>query len=207
MNPKIDQYLEIGCGRCALGGTPECKVHYWTEPLKELRRIVLSCGLTEELKWGMPCYTSQGKNIAMVVAFKENCALSFFKGALLKDPTSLLQAPGENSQSIRLARFTAVADIRKRESALERLLRDAVELEKSGAKVALKDVSAFAVPAEFQSTLDGSPDLKKAFDALTPGRRKAYLLHFSAAKQAKTRQSRIEKCIPQILAGKGIDDR
>ncbi|MBK9576828.1 MAG: YdeI/OmpD-associated family protein [Fibrobacterota bacterium] len=207
MNPKIDQYLEIGCGRCALGGTPDCKVHTWTEPLKELRRIALSCGLTEELKWGMPCYTSQGKNIAMVVAFKEYCALSFFKGSLLKDPTSLLQSPGENSQSIRLARFTAVAEIKKRKAVLESYIREAIDLEKSGAKVAIKAVTDFVVPEEFQEALDSQSALKAAFDALTPGRRKAYLLHFSGAKQSATRRSRIEKCLPRILEGKGLDDR
>lgn len=207
MNPKIDQYLSEGCGRCALGGTPECKVHSWPEQLKELRRIVLACGLTEELKWGMPCYTHGGKNIAMVVAFKEYCAVAFFKGSLLKDPAGILVAPGENSQSTRQARFTTVSEIRKRETALKSYLREAVGLEESGAKVAQKSVTEYVVPVEFQEALDSDRDLEKAFAALTPGRRKAYLLHFAGAKQSATRKSRIEKCLPRILEGKGLDDR
>lgn len=207
MNPKVDQYLSDGCGRCDLGGTSRCKVHLWTKPLEELRRIVLASGLSEELKWGMPCYTSQGKNIVIVSAFKEYCAVLFFKGSLLKDPEGILTTPTENSQSGRQLRFTTVAEIKKREKLLKTYLQEAVDLEKSGAKVAFKDVTEFDVPVELQEALDGSPALKKAFEALTPGRRKAYLLHFSGAKQSTTRRSRIEKCAPQILAGKGLDDR
>jgi len=207
MNPKVDQYLAEGCGRCSLGNTPQCKVNFWPKELEELRRIVLECGLTEELKWGMPCYTSDKKNIVIVSAFKEYAAMLFFKGSLLKDPKGILTTPTENSQSGRQARFTRASDIKKTESVLKAYLAEAIELEKSGAKVEFKKVSEFVVPEEFQARLDSDPALKKAFEVLTPGRRKGYLLHFAGAKQSKTRQSRIDNCLPRILAGKGLDDR
>ena len=207
MNKSVDLYLTEGCGRCSLGGTPQCKVHTWTEELKALRRIVLDRGLVEESKWGMPCYTSGGKNIAIVAAFKEYCAVSFFKGALLRDPDGILTAPTENSQSNRQIRYTSLAGIKKMESVLIAYLDEAVELERSGSKVAFRSASEFEIPEEFQIRLEGEPSLKTAFESLTPGRRKGYLLHFAGAKQSKTRQARIEKCIPRILEGKGIDDR
>lgn len=207
MNRKVDQYLAEGCGRCSLGNTPQCKVHSWTEELKALRRIVLECGLVEELKWGMPCYTMGKKNIVIVSAFKEYCAVLFFKGALLKDPKRILTTPTENSQSGRQIRYTGLSDIVGTEAVLKAYLNEAVELENSGAKVAYKSVSEFVVPEEFQARLDDAPSLRKAFESLTPGRRKGYLLHFAGAKQSKTREARIDKCVPLILAGKGIDDR
>ncbi len=207
MNPKIDQYLSEGCGRCALGNTPQCKVHFWTEELARLRKIVLDFGLTEELKWGMPCYTLGKKNIVIVSAFKEYCAVLFFKGALLKDASGILTTQTENSQSGRQARYTSLDQIAKTETILISYLKEAVELENSGAKVEFKKVTEFAIPEEFQAKLSSSPDLKKAFEALTPGRQKGYLLHFAAAKQSKTREARIEKLMPQILAGKGFDER
>jgi uncharacterized protein YdeI (YjbR/CyaY-like superfamily) len=207
MNPKIDRYLAEGCGRCALGNTPQCKVNFWQDELKALRRIALESGLTEESKWGMPCYTFDKKNIVIVSAFKEYAAMLFFKGALLKDPKGILTTPTENSQSGRQARYTKLSDIKKTESVLKAYLAEAIELEKSGAKVEFKKVSEFVVPEEFQAVLDKTPAVKKAFEALTPGRQKGYLLHFAGAKQSKTREARIEKCLPGILAGKGIDDR
>lgn len=207
MNKNVDLYFVEGCGRCELGNTPQCKVNFWQDELKSLRRIALESGLTEESKWGMPCYTWSGKNIVIVSAFKEYAAMLFFKGALLKDPKGILTTPTENSQSGRQARFTKASDIKKTESVLKAYLDEAIELEKSGAKVEFKKVSEFVVPEEFQSVLDKTPAVKKAFEALTPGRQKGYLLHFAGAKQSKTREARIEKCVPRILAGKGIDDR
>lgn len=207
MTGSVDQYLSEGCGRCALAGTPRCKVRTWTEELKALRRIVLECGLREESKWGVPCYTCDGRNIAIVAAFKEYCSVSFFKGSLLKDPNGLLTTPTENSQAARQVRYTSLAEIKKTKSFLVALLDEAIALERAGAKVAFKAASEFAIPEEFQASLDADPALKSAFESLTPGRRKGYLLHFAGAKQSKTRQARIEKCVPKIMAGMGIDER
>ena len=207
MNPKVDNYLIDGCGRCPLGATPQCKVNNWREELKELRRIVLDCGLTEEVKWGIPCYTFKNNNIVLVSAFKEYCSLSFFKGALLKDAGKILKKPGENSQAARLFRFTNVDEIIKLESKIKEYIFEAVEVEKAGLKVNFKKSSEFNIPEEFQNKLNEFPVLKTAFYKLTPGRQRGYLLHFSAPKQSKTRESRIEKCMPQILSGKGLNDR
>ena len=212
MNPKVDTYLVEGCGRCPFYRTFDCKVHRWQQELKQLRRIVLDCGLTEELKWGMPCYTGLNKkgdpkNIVMVTAFKENCVLSFFKGSLLQDPLGLLKSPGENSQSVRMARFTNVEDILEMEDRLKAYIFEAIEIEKAGKEVEKKKISEFEIVEEFQQKLNENPYLKMAFEALTPGRRRAYLMHFSQPKQAKTRESRIDKCIPSIFEGKGLNDR
>lgn len=207
MNPEIDAYLLEGCGRCALGGTPECKVHSWQEELKYLRRVVLDCGLTEERKWGVPCYTHNGSNILMVAAFKDNCTLSFFKGALLKDDHKILEKPGENTQSGRVIRFTDVDRIAALEPVLKTYMFEAIEVEKAGLKVNFKKASEYGFPAEFQNRLDRDPELKAAFDTLTPGRQKGYLLYFSSAKQSKTREARIEKYIPKIFKGLGLHDK
>ena len=206
MNPEVDPYFTDGCGRCPLGGTPACKVHLWPEELRQLRRIVLSTGLTEALKWGVPTYTFQGKNVAIVSAFKEYCALSFFKGVLLEDAHQLLDKPGENTQSARLIRFTDARQLAEMEPILKAYLFEAMEVEKAGLKVEFKKVSAFSIPEEFQRKLQEHPDLKAAFEALTPGRQRGYLLHFSQPKQAKTREARVEKCIPKILDGKGMQE-
>jgi len=204
MNAKVDAYFTEGCGRCPLGGTPECKVHPWKEALEALRSIVLDCGLTEELKWGVPCYTHQNKNIAIIGAFKEYCALSFFKGALLKDEHRILSKPGENTVEGRLVKFTNVRDIVGMESILKSYIHEAIEVEKAGLKV--QERPELAIPEEFQKKLDEFPALQTAFEALTPGRQRAYLLYFSAPKQSKTRDSRIEKCMELILMGKGLYD-
>ena len=206
MNSQVDHYLAEGCGRCSLGGTPDCKVHNWPEELKALRTIVLECGLHEELKWGVPVYTFQKKNILVVAAFKTYCSLSFFKGSLLSDTHNILSQPGEHTQSARLIRFTNVKEIMKLKSVLKAYLFEAIEIEKAGLKVTFKKPEDFVLPEEFQNKLKLMPALKKAFDALTPGRQKSYLLHFSQAKQTKTREARIEKCIPQILKGKGFNE-
>lgn len=207
MTRNVDQYLSEGCGRCALGNTPRCKVNAWKDELRTLRRIALESGLDEESKWGVPCYTTGGGNVAIVAAFKEYCAVSFFKGALLADPEGILIAPTENSQADRQIRYTSLSEIEETESVLKAYLAEAAALERSGARVEFKKVSEFAVPEEFQTILDSDPALAKAFESLTPGRRKGYLLHFAGAKQSKTRQTRIEKCVPRIMAGKGIDER
>lgn len=207
MNTNVDLYFSEGCGRCSFGGTPECKVNNWTAELKLLRNIVLDCGLTEESKWGVPCYTFKKANILIVAAFKEYCSLSFFKGALLADTNGILEKPGENTQSSRFVKFTCTKKIVELESVLKAYIFEAIEVEKAGLKVKFKDTADYPVPPEFQQKLDEIPALKTAFEALTPGRQKAYLLHFSQPKQAKTRESRIETGIPRILIGKGFNDR
>lgn len=193
MNPKVDTYLQA-----------EKK---WHDEFRKLREIVLDCGLTEELKWGKPCYSVDKGNVVLIHGFNEYCALLFFKGALLKDPKGILIAQTENTQSARQIRFTSVQQIAGMEAVLKSYIRTAIEAEKAGLKVPLKKTEEFDVPEEFRSKLDTLPALKKAFAALTPGRQRAYLLHFSAPKQASTRTSRVEKCMPKILEGKGLDDR
>jgi uncharacterized protein YdeI (YjbR/CyaY-like superfamily) len=192
MNPQVDGYLR--------------KNKKWLEELQELRTIILDCPLTEEVKWRVPCYTFEGKNVVFLGALKETCVLSFVKGALLKDPKRILVQQTENSQSVRVTRFTNLQEITKLEPVLKAYINEAVEVEKAGLKVKLKKISEFAIPEELQARFDELPAFKIAFDALTPGRRRGYLLHFSAAKQSKTRASRVEKCMPQILKGRGLDD-
>ncbi len=206
MNPKIDQYLSKGCMRCPLGGTSNCKVHNWTEELKKLRSIVLECGLTEELKWGVPCYTFQNKNILIVSAFKDFCAISFFKGSLLSDTNNILTKPGDNSQAARYAKFTNLQEIVKMEAVLKRYVFEAIELEKAGLKVDFKK-SPEPIPDELQKKLNEDILFKTAFEELTPGRKRGYIIYFSQPKQSKTRITRIEKCIPKILNGEGLNDK
>lgn len=204
---SIETYLADGCGRCPLGGTPQCKVHTWQEELEQLRRIILGCGLSEEMKWGVPCYTFENRNIMIMSAFKEYCALSFFKGALLQDAHGILDKPGENTQAARLVRFTDVQQIVEMESMLQAYIHEAIEVEKAGLKVELKKVADFDYPEEFIDKLEEVPGLQDAFDALTPGRQRGYLLYFSQPKQSKTREARIEKSIEQILDGKGLQEK
>nr|WP_274436510.1 YdeI/OmpD-associated family protein [Alicyclobacillus sp. ALC3] len=191
--------------RCKLGGTPNCKVHNWEEELKILRAILLDCGLTEELKWSLPCYTYQKRNIVMMTAFKDYCSLNFMKGSLLKDTHGILVMPGENTQVGRQIRFTNAQDIAMMEPILKEYILEAIEVEKSGVKPTVKK-KPVPIPEELQEKLNDIPALKTAFEALTPGRQRAYILYFSAPKQAKTRESRIEKCIQKILDGKGLND-
>lgn len=205
MNPQVDAYLAHGCGRCALYDTPQCKVHPWREALEHLRQIVLECGLTEELKWGVPCYTFQGGNVLLVSAFKEFCAISFFKGALLTDTDGILSKPGESSQSGRLIRFTRIQEILDLEPVLRTYVFEAIEVEKAGLKVDFKQ-NPEPIPDELRQKLEEMPALKAAFYSLTPGRQRGYILYFSEPKQSKTRVARIEKHIEQILRGKGIND-
>jgi uncharacterized protein YdeI (YjbR/CyaY-like superfamily) len=192
LNPKVDFYFS--------------KAQKWQEELKQLRMIVLDCGLAEELKWGVPCYTFQESNLVLIHVFKEYCALLFFKGALLNDAEGILIQQTENVQAARQIRFTNVREIVDMEPILKAYIYEAIEVEKAGLKVNFKKTTDFIISEEFQNKLDEIPALKAAFDALTPGRQKAYMLHFSAPKQSKTRESRVEKCMPQILNGKGLDD-
>ena len=204
-NPKVDLYLKEGCGRCPFGNTPKCKVNFWPKELKKLRKIILETGLSEEIKWSMPCYTIDSKNILILSAFNDSCNINFFKGALLKDPGSILEKPGENSQSARYLRITSVSQIKELESIIKAYIAEAIELERSGAKVEFKK-NPEPIPEELLVKFEENPDLHTAFLALTPGRQRGYILFFSAPKQSKTRESRIEKCIPQIMNGKGIND-
>ncbi len=207
MNPQVDQYLMVGCGRCPLGGTPNCKVHAWPAELAKLRTILLDCGLTEEVKWKVPCYTFQGNNVVVMSALKEYCSLGFFKGALLQDPHGILEKPGENTQAARLIRFTSVQEIVALEPIVKAYLAEAIAVEKAGLTVDFKQIEEFEIPEELVDKFDEDPDLRAAFEALTPGRQRGYLLHFAAPKQAKTRTARIEKYREQIFAGKGLHDR
>jgi uncharacterized protein YdeI (YjbR/CyaY-like superfamily) len=192
MNPKIDAYLS--------------KAKKWRKEMEKLRRILLGCQLTEELKWGKPCYTFQTSNVVIILPLKEYCALLFCKGALLKDAHGILVKAGENTQAARQIRFTHLREIVERETILKTYIQQAIEVERAGLEVVYKKISEFKVPEELQRKLDEVPALKTAFTALTPGRQRGYLLYFSAAKQSKTRESRVEKCMPQILKGKGLND-
>lgn len=206
MIAEVDLYLLQGCGRCDLGGTPACKVRTWEAELRQLRRIVLDMGMKEELKWSVPCYTWEGKNVLIVSAFKEYAALSFFKGVLLKDHYKLLQTPGKNSQASRLLKFTNLDQVLAQEAVVRAYVEEAIEVEKAGLKVEFKKTLE-PIPEELEFALQANPALKAAFEALTPGRQRGYILYFSAPKQIKTRFARIEKYIPKILAGKGLHDR
>ncbi len=192
MNPKVSPFFT--------------KAKQWREELEKLRGILLEFPLTEELKWGKPCYMLEDSNLVILQGFKESCAILFCKGALLKDPRALLEKPGENSQAARRILFKGVSEIVKMEPALKAFIKEAIAVEKAGLKVEYKDISERAVPEELQAHLDENKKLKAAFEALTPGRQRMYFFHISSAKQALTREARVEKCIPLIMAGKGLND-
>ncbi|GDX53101.1 hypothetical protein LBMAG27_21480 [Bacteroidota bacterium] len=192
MNPKVDWFFN--------------KVTKWQKEYEELRILVLDCGLTEELKWGCPCYTFQKSNIVLIHGFKNYCALLFMQGALLKDEKKILVQQTENVQAARQIRLTNIQEIVKNKSTLKSYIKEAIELEKAGLKLELKKTTEYKMPEEFQLVLDDMPELKTAFNILTPGRQRGYLLYFSSAKQTKTRVARIEKYIPKILDGKGLED-
>ena len=191
-NPKVDAYLS--------------REHKWQAELVKLRAIALDCQLGEELKWGVPCYTLGNSNIVLIHTFKEYCALLFMKGVLLKDSNGILVQQTENVQAARQIRFTRVQEIVEMEAVLKAYIHEAIEVEKAGLKVSMKKTEEFSAPEELLNKLDGDPALKAAFAALTPGRQRAYILYFAGAKQAKTREARVEKCVPKILVGKGLDD-
>lgn len=192
MNPKVDFYFN--------------KTSNWQEEYSRLRTIVLDCGLNEELKWGVPCYTFQKNNVVLIHGFKEYCALLFHKGALLSDSEGILIQQTENVQSARQLRFKNLQEIIEKQAIIKTYIYEAIEIEKAGLKVELKKLSEYSISEEFQQKLDVFPLLKTAFYALTPGRRRGYLLHFSEPKQSKTRESRVEKCMTQIMKGKGLND-
>ena len=192
MNPKVDLYLG--------------NLTKWQEELEKLRKIVLDCGLTEELKWGVPVYTFQKKNIVGINGLKDSCALAFFKGALLKDEPGLLHKPGEYTQKGRWIKFTSLREIVEMEFLLKAYIYEAIEVEKAGLEVSIKQQTEYTIPEELQQKFNEIPALQTAFEALTPGRQRGYMLHFSAPKQSKTREARVEKYIPHILNGKGIND-
>ena len=191
MNPTVDFYFEK---------------QRWHKELLRLRDIAIGCGLTETLKWGVPCYMLGKSNVVLIHDFKEYCALLFFKGALLQDPAGILIRQSQQVQSARQIRFTCEREIIDREDAIKACIDEAIAVEKAGLKVVLKKTDAYPVPEEFQSLLDKSDELRLAFQALTPGRQRGYLLYFSQAKQAKTREARVQKYVPWILAGKGLND-
>jgi uncharacterized protein YdeI (YjbR/CyaY-like superfamily) len=179
----------------------------WQKETERLRKIALACGLTEETKWGKPCFTHEKKNVAIIIPLKDACALSFFKGALLKDPKHILHKIGEHTQAGRWIKFTSVTDITSVQPVLKSYLQEAIEVEASGKKVPRKKEAAYEVPEELQARLDATPKLRAAFAALTPGRRKSYIFHVSSAKQAQTRAARAEKCVPMIMSGRGFNER
>jgi uncharacterized protein YdeI (YjbR/CyaY-like superfamily) len=191
-NPKVDWFFT--------------KAKQWQEEYEKLRTIILDCGLTEELKWGVPCYTFDGKNVVLIHGFKEYCAILFHKGVLLKDPKNILIQQTENVQAARQIRFTSLREIDEMEATLKKYINEAIEVEKAGLKVELKKASEYKVPEEFQYKLNQIPALKKAFESLTPGRQKGYLFYFSQAKLSKTREERVEKYMTKILEGKGLED-
>lgn len=192
MNPSVDWFFT--------------KASKWQEEYSELRMLVLDSGLTEELKWGCPCYTIGKSNIVLIHGFKQYCALLFMQGALIKDPKGLLIQQSENVQAARQMRFTKIEDILKNKTAIKSYIKEAIKINKAGLKVELKKTAEYKMPVEFKTVLDDMPELKKAFKSLTPGRQRGYLLYFSAPKQAKTREARIEKYLQQILDGKGLND-
>lgn len=192
-NPKIDAFLKTA--------------EKWREEMTKLRGILLGFPLTEELKWSKPCYSFQDSNVALIIPFKESCALMFCKGVLLKDAKKILGRPGENTQSGRWVKFTSVPEIVRTQATLKAYIKEAIEVEKSGLQVKYKKPAQFKIPVELKNKMNEMPALKKAFAALTPGRQRAYLMFFSAAKQSKTRESRIEKWTPQILKGRGWNER
>ena len=192
-NPRVDAFI--------------ANANNWQEELKKLRAILLDSELTEEFKWSQPCYTFQGKNVVVIGALKESCALAFFKGVLLKDVHGVLTRPGQHSQSTRWFKFASAREIAEMKSVVKAYVREAIAVEKAGLKVKLKKTSDLKVPEELQIMLDEFPDFKTAFEALTPGRQRAYIYHFSAPKQSKTRESRVQKYMPHILKGKGLLDK
>ena len=205
-NSEVDQYLAIGCMRCPLGNTPECKVHGWYDVFQALRELVLESGLAEEVKWKVPTYTLNGKNVLIIAAFKEYCGLNMFKGVLIIDPSGILEFAGPNSQEAMVGRFRSVEQVQENAGAIREILRQAVELERSGAVVPKRDAPDLDLPEELVVAMDADPSLASAFFALTPGRQRSHVIHISGAKQSKTRESRVEKCVPKILAGQGFLD-
>jgi uncharacterized protein YdeI (YjbR/CyaY-like superfamily) len=202
-SPEI--YFLEGCGRCSLGGTPDCKVHRWTQELQFLRSIILDCGLEEVAKWGVPCYMHGKANVLLLGALKDCCTIGFQKGALLDHSSGLLEKQGENSNVGRIIRFTSIEQIVANEAQVKEIIFQAIEIEKQGLKVATTQ-SNDPISAELETAFEQNPELKSAFFALTPGKQRGYLIHFNQTKNPDTRTSRIEKCVEKILRGEGMHD-
>ena len=206
MNSRVDKYLVDGCMRCEYGATPNCQVHRWTTELELLRSILQKSELTEELKWGVPCYTINKKNVVIIAAFKEFCTISFFKGSLLKDPKKVLVKNGPNTQAGRVIKFKTLSEIKKLRSIINTFVKEAIEIEKAGKEVKFKKQET-KIPEELEHAFNENPRLKDAFYELTPGRQRGYLLHFSEAKRTATRALRIKKNTEQIMRGEGLHDK
>ena len=204
---NVNQYLESGCGRCELGGTPQCKVHSWVKELGLLVEILEKTELTAAIKWGVPCYMYKDKNILTLSAFKDSVVVSFFQGAQMQDPQNLLEKPGENSIFARYIRFTDIKSNLSLEQTLLGYIQDAININTSGKKVHAMDDAQPEYPEELIQIMEKNPDFEEAFSALTPGRQRGYLIYFSSAKHSKTRVTRIEKSMPQIFSGKGWNER
>lgn len=203
---NVDAYLKDGCGRCEHYRTPRCKVHTWTQALAGLRAIALDAGLVEEVKWGSPCYTLEGRNVLMLVAMRERCAVNFFKGAALVDEDGVLESAGPNSRFVRQLVFRSNAEVLKRRAQIKRFVAQAIRLERDGVTVDAAPARE-PIPEELAARLASNAKLRKAFDALTPGRRRSHVLHVSGAKQSDTRERRVDRCVPVILAGRGFNER
>jgi len=203
---SADAYLRDGCGRCDRYQTAACKVHLWTDALKGLRTLLLDTGLVEEMKWGSPCYTLNGKNVVMLVSLRDCCALSFFKGAALSDEEGVLESPGASSRYLRQLKYRSFEEVTSRHQSTLELVQQAIALERAGVKVEVGEARE-PMPAELEERLASDPALMSAFEALTPGRQRSHILHISGAKQAETRERRVEKCAPVIFAGKGFNER
>jgi uncharacterized protein YdeI (YjbR/CyaY-like superfamily) len=204
-NQELDSYFTQGCGRCPRGGTPQCSVLLWPRALATLRHLALQCGLAEERKWGAPCYTHRGKNVAIIGAFRDSCVLSFFKGAMLADPQGLLSLPGENTQMGRVVRITNEAQPTQWADGIKALLLEAMELAAKGAP-APEPAAPAPLPAELAEALAADPELAAAFEALTPGRQRSHCMHIAAAKQPATRRARVANCRPKVLLGLGFTE-
>jgi len=202
---SVDYYLQQGCGRCKLGGTPQCKVHRWQDQIQLLRNILLSCNLTETVKWGVPCYVYNNKNIVLISALKQQCIISFLNGHLLSNSNNLLQKAGINAQKGRIIRFNNTEEIITHTHAIKAFVLEAITIEKKELKTKA-DVTLLQIPEEFERKMREMPALQIAFYALTPGRQRGYIIHFNAPKQSKTRTERILKNIPKILSGEGFND-
>lgn len=206
MVTNVEEYFIDGCGRCKLFRTPDCKVHTWKKELLALREIALQSGLEEQMKWGQLCYTLKGKNVLLIAAFKEYCGFSFFKGALLSDSYKILDTPSDFRNESRQLKFQNVNEILALAPKMAEYIQEAIEVERQGLKVTPKKVDDYEKPQELIEKMESDNDFKKAFESLTPGRQKSYIIHFSQAKQAKTRMERIEKCTEKIFSGKGFHD-
>lgn len=207
LNPNVDAYFAEGCGRCELYQTPQCKVHSYVEPMEHLRSILLETELHEDFKWKQPTYTLNNKNVLILSAFKDYCFLSFFKGSLMKDSYNLLASPGENSQAARQLRFTKMEEVLTQKETIKSYVQQAIDLEKSGARVDFKQKDELKFPEELIQKMDEDASFKRAFEKLTPGRQRSWNLFYSSAKQSATRISRIEKSMPKIYEGKGWNER